>query len=202
MAKATTGKAPSPRGIARRERLIEVTIRFLARNGSRGTSLAEIAAEAGVSQAGLLYHYPTKEDLLHAALDRRDEVEDWVLRDPHDPGLGIVNILADQVARWATHPDMVGMHTVLVAENVSSDSALHPRLIDRYGRTISRIADILSRAQERGEVRADANVHQKAIELISFINGLETAWLLDPTIPAAETAAAWASDQMLALAPK
>lgn len=192
-------KTPSPKGLARKELIIDVATRFLARNGSRGTSLGEIAAEAGVSQAGLLYHFPTKEELLNAVLDRRDEVEDARLWQTPDPGLGIFTVIARNVTRWAKHPEMVGMHTVLVAENVGDEGVLHPRLISRYRMTVDRIRATLAAAQDRGEMRTDVDPRLKAIEIVAFLNGLETAWLLDPGIPAAKTAAAWAADQLRSL---
>ncbi|MDT5170838.1 MAG: hypothetical protein QOD02_4173, partial [Mycobacterium sp.] len=40
--------------------------RLLARNGWRNTSLAQIAKEAGVTPAGLLHHFESKEQLLNA----------------------------------------------------------------------------------------------------------------------------------------
>jgi len=65
-------KRSSPRGDARKKRIIKVATSMLARNGSRGTTLSDIAAAAGVSQAGVVYNYGTKEELLHAVLDYRD----------------------------------------------------------------------------------------------------------------------------------
>ena len=41
-------KRSSPRGDARKKRIIEVATSMLARNGSRGTTLGDIAAAAGV----------------------------------------------------------------------------------------------------------------------------------------------------------
>jgi AcrR family transcriptional regulator len=193
------GKTSSAKGLARKGQIIDITTRFLARNGSRGTSFADVAAEAGVSQAAVLYHFPTKEELLNAVLDRRDEVEDTRLWQAPDPGLEIISIMARNVTRWAKHPDMVGMHTVLVAENVGDDGVLHPRLMSRYRMTDDHIRTTLAAAQDRGEMRTDVDPRLKAIEIVAFINGLETAWLLDPAIPAAKTAAAWATDQVRAL---
>jgi len=190
----------SAKGEARRQLIVDAATRLVAHNGSRGTNLAEIAAEAGVSQSGLLYHYPSKEALLNAVLDRRDEAEDEILWQDADSGLGILDIIAYNVTRWASHPHAVGMHTVLVVENLGGDGVLHPRLASRYHLTAGRISSVLTAAQDRGEIRGDVDTRLKAIEIIAFINGLETAWLLDPEIPVAMTAKAWAAQQRLALA--
>lgn len=193
-------KSISAKGKARRELIVDAATRLVARNGSRGTNLAEIAAEAGVSQSGLLYHYTTKEALLNAVLDRRDDAEDEILWHDTDAGLGILDVIAHNVTRWSSHSHTVGMHTVLVVENLGDDGALHPRLARRYHLTVDRVSSVLAAAQDRGEVRADVDTRLKAIEIIAFINGLETAWLLDPEIPVARTAKAWAAQQRLAMA--
>ena len=65
------------KGEDRKQRILEVAERLLARNGWRNTSLAQIAKEAGVSPAGLLHHFESKEQLLNAVLDARD-VDDGV----------------------------------------------------------------------------------------------------------------------------
>ncbi|MFI6428301.1 TetR/AcrR family transcriptional regulator [Promicromonospora sp. NPDC050880] len=190
----------SAKGKARRELIVDAATRLVARNGSRGTNLAEIAAEAGVSQSGLLYHYSSKEALLHAVLDRRDDAEDEILWHDTDVGLGILDVIAHNVTRWAGHSHSVGMHTVLVVENLGDDGVLHPRLAGRYHVTVDRVAAVLAAAQDRGEIRADVDTRLKAIEIIAFINGLETAWLLDPELPVAAAAKEWAAHQRLAMA--
>jgi AcrR family transcriptional regulator len=193
-------KTASARGIARKERIVDVATRFLARNGARGTTLGDIAAEAGVSQAGLLYHFPTKDDLLHAVLDRRDEFEDALLwSQGSDPGLQIFDIIADIVRSWSDRPEIVGLVAVLVAENVGDEGPLRPRLASKYQLTVDRIASTLSAAQQRGEISAHTDTHLKSIEILAFLSGLEMAWLVSPEIPAAETAAEWARHQVVAL---
>jgi AcrR family transcriptional regulator len=193
-------KTASARGIARKERIVDVATRFLARNGARGTTLGEIAAEAGVSQAGLLYHFSTKDELLHAVLDRRDEFEDALLWSKgSDPGLQIFDIIAGIVRSWSARPEIVGLVAVLVAENVGDDGPLRPRLASKYQLTVDRIASTLRAAQERGEIWAETDTHLKSIEILAFLSGLEMAWLVSPEIPAAETAAAWARHQVMAL---
>lgn len=189
----------SPKGAARRRLIIETATRLIARNGSRGTSLAQIAHESGVSQPGLIYYFPTKDDLLHAALDERDAVEEEALR-PTGDELSIFDTIVASVETWEKSPDAVGMHTVLVAENVGQDGSLRPRLTERYRATVDRFAALLGTAQERGAIRADIDPRQKAMEIIAFVNGLETAWLLNPEVPAARVAALWAAGQRAALA--
>lgn len=64
------------KGDDRKQRILAVAERLLARNGWRNTSLAQIAKEAGVTPAGLLHHFESKEQLLNAVLDARDADDD------------------------------------------------------------------------------------------------------------------------------
>lgn len=60
--------APRMRGDARREQLIRVAIELFARKGFRGTTTKEIASAAGVTEALIFRHFPTKEALYEAIL--------------------------------------------------------------------------------------------------------------------------------------
>ncbi|WP_460542444.1 TetR/AcrR family transcriptional regulator [Glycomyces halotolerans] len=194
------GQGAAARGHARRERILEAATYFIARHGARGTSLAQIAKEAGVSQPGLIYHYNTKELLLHAVLDRRDESEQYFTWGDEDrPGLEVFTMVVDAVERWPEAPDMVGMHTVLVAENASEDNSISKRLRKAYEAGVDKVSLALSRAQEDGVLREDVDPRRKAMEILAFIHGLETAWLANRSVPAEEIAAQWAQDQARAL---
>ncbi|MEO3826458.1 TetR/AcrR family transcriptional regulator [Actinomadura sp. B10D3] len=202
-------KTSSAKGIETRERIIDVAVRFIARNGARGTSLSDIATEAGVSQTGLLYHFGSKEALLNAVLDRHVAfTEQWLWGDGPDPGIGIVWIIARHMADWPSDPqdgsvyNLIGLNTVVLAENVGKDTDLHPRMAEGYRTTIDRVTATLRSAQKRGEMRDDVDPRLKAMEIIAFCYGLEAAWLVNPTILVADAAAQWAAQQTALLAPE
>jgi AcrR family transcriptional regulator len=192
---------PRRRRADRRDELIGIATRLIARNGARGTTLADIAREADVAQATVVYHFGTKEGLLHAVLDGRDSFEDGLLwRFGQDPGMKIFDIIAEIVAGWSEHPEIVGLLSVLIAENIGDDDSLRSRLAGNYRVTVDRIATTLRSAQARGEMRSDVDPTAKAIEMLAFLSGLELAWLVSSDIPATETAAAWAAQQRAQLA--
>ncbi len=190
------------KGQTRKRQIIEVATRMLARNGARGTTLSDIAAEAGVSQAAVVYHFRTKDELLNAVMDNRDRFEDEQLwKAGPDPGLAIFDIIAGIVRSWDSHPEIVGLLAVLLAENVGDGGPLRSRLQGNYQLTVDRISSTLRGAQTRGEMRTDVDPRRKAIEILAFVSGLELAWLITPDLPAAATASAWAKHQRQSLAP-
>jgi TetR/AcrR family transcriptional regulator len=54
----------------RRLQLVETALDFFSRKGFGGTTTKEIAAAAGVTEAIIFRHFPTKQDLYNAVLDR------------------------------------------------------------------------------------------------------------------------------------
>jgi AcrR family transcriptional regulator len=176
-----------------------VAERLLARNGWRNTSLAQIAREAGVTPAGLLHHFQSKEQLLNAVLDARD-ADDAVHADYRSGDL--VSELMRVPERFDRAPELVGTFTVLLAENIAPDAPLHDRLLKRYRDAVDIIVGIIRRGQQSGKYRTDVDPAQKATEILAFINGMETLWLLDPSIPLTEVFKGYAEALGRELAPR
>jgi AcrR family transcriptional regulator len=170
------------KGEDRRQRILAVAERLLARNGWRTTSLAQIAKEAGVTPAGLLHHFESKEQLLNAVLDARDADDD-----AHADRSGdLITELSRVPERFERAPELVGTFAVLLAENIAPDAPLHDRLHKRYQDAVDIITSIIERGQRNGNYRPDVNAANKAVEILAFINGMEILWLLDPSIPLTE----------------
>jgi AcrR family transcriptional regulator len=64
----------------RRELLLDAAYRLFCRDGVQAVGIARIIEEAGVSKMTLYHHFQTKEDLVLAVLERREEVwTQWVI---------------------------------------------------------------------------------------------------------------------------
>jgi AcrR family transcriptional regulator len=168
------------KGEDRKQRILDVAQRLLARNGWRSTTLAQIAREAGVTAAGLLHHFESKEQLLHAVLDARD-ADDENHADQHTGDLA--EAIASAAERFYRSPELVGTFAVLMVENIAPDAPLHDRLVDRYRQAVKIIAERIRSGQDDGRYRTDVHPACKAMEILAFVNGMETSWLLDPSIP-------------------
>ncbi|MFD0689521.1 TetR/AcrR family transcriptional regulator [Actinomadura fibrosa] len=167
------------KGEDRRQRILTAAQRLLARNGSRGTTLGQIAREAGVTTAGLLHHFSSKERLLHAVLDARDAYDTAKF----DPFGDVFAQLLWSAVRYTEAPDLVGMFVVLQTESIDPEAPLHERFLERQRLTLKLVADGIRRGQRAGRYRADVDPAVKAVEILAFLNGIESSWLLDPSIP-------------------
>lgn len=167
------------RGEDRRELILSVAQRFLARNGWRSTSLAQIAREAGLTPAGLLHHFESKDQLLHAVLDARDNDDNARVDRTGD----LVEQLRKLPKRFEESPELVGMYAVLLIENLEPDAHLHDRLLGRYQAALDAVEAGIRRGQHAGRYRTDVDPAVKAVEIVAFLNGMETSWLLDRSLP-------------------
>jgi AcrR family transcriptional regulator len=71
--KKVPGKKVKLTGIERRERIIQAAMEVFSRNGFRGTTLRQLARRAGISEAMIYHHFPSKEALYDAMLEKRIE---------------------------------------------------------------------------------------------------------------------------------
>jgi AcrR family transcriptional regulator len=174
-----------------------VALRLLASNGGRATTLSQIAREAGVSTAGLLHHFASKEQLMHAVLDARDADDD-----AHADYGGDVEVqLANVTRRFMDSPGLVGMFTVLLAENLDPGAPLHERFLRRYRDACAIIGSGIQRGQRTGRFRADTDPWVKAREVVAFLYGIEASWLLDPEVPVAAVFAEYTQSLVTQLSP-
>ncbi|BBZ32533.1 TetR/AcrR family transcriptional regulator [Mycolicibacterium confluentis] len=186
------------KGEDRKIRILAAAQRLLTRNGWRNTTLSQIAKEAGVSAAGLLHHFDSKEQLLHAVVDARDADDD-----AHADRSGdLLEQLANVGERVDRNPELVGTYSVLLVENLMPDAPLHDRMFNRHRAAVRIVADLIRRGQESGRYRSDIDPALKAVQIVSLVNGMEISWLLDPSIPLQEALREYAKSLAQEFAPE
>ena len=63
-------RGPYAGGLARRQKILDTTVALLGEVGYYGLSMRDIARRVGISHPGVIYHFPTKEALLAAVIER------------------------------------------------------------------------------------------------------------------------------------
>lgn len=173
--------ARSPKGARRREQIVEVASELFARSGFRGTGITQIADQVGITEPGLLYHFGSKEGLLRAVIERRDELSQSFARElALLGGLAAVHELPALAYRNREQPGLVRLFAVLLAENLDPADPAHDFFVRRYRELRAAIAEMVRTGQQRGEVRADIDPDVKAVEIMAAIDGITNQWLLDP----------------------
>ena len=171
-------------GRARRERIVAEATKLFGRVGFHSATVLEIAAQCGISRAGLLHHFPTKESLLRAVLEERDRAELARFRENGSgasDGLGVLRGMVDLAEFNSRASGIIELYTVLSAEASAPDHPAHDYFVERYKRIRSGTVWALKRAKAEGYLVGDPDVLSTAIELTSLIDGLQIQWLLAPT---------------------
>lgn len=170
-------------GRARRTRILHIAMEEFAVNGYRGASLARIAERAELSQPGLLHHFHTKEELLAATLDLRDEMDSGRFRSGDGgflTGAAALEALAGLVEHNQRVPGLVQLFAVLSAESVTADHPAHAWARNRYRRIRGFTSEALRAGVEDGEFRSGTDVEGHAARLVAMMDGLQQQWLVDP----------------------
>jgi AcrR family transcriptional regulator len=167
------------KGRAKRREIIDQAMAMFGEAGYRGASLREIAARCGISHPGLLHHFPTKESLLLAVLDHRDEVDiEWLETDSAD-GVTTLRHMVELTALNTTRRGIVELYAVLSAEATSADHPAHAYFEQRYRRAVDTAVTAYARARGSGVLRDGIDPDAAGRQLIALMDGLQVQWLLD-----------------------
>lgn len=169
----------SAAGDQSRERLLVVALDQFASGGYRGTSIAQIAERAGLSQSGLLHHFRSKADLLAAALDHRDELEGHLLETPDGvPAMGwaAFDALVELVRRNAAEPRLVRLFVTLSAEAIDPDHPAHRWMTAHYEGATAWLTAAIERGKATGEMERAMPTAHVVQRTIAIMDGLQILW--------------------------
>lgn len=132
------------RSRATRARLLEAAVACLSEHGWNGTTIAVVAARAGVSRGAAQHHFPTRESLFTAAIDyvtdvRLGEIRAAAARLPAAPQR--TEAVVDMLVRLYTGPLFRAAMQVWLA--ATADAAVRDQLVPleaRVGREAHRAA--------------------------------------------------------------
>src|SRR3954465_5775091 len=111
-------------GIPTRERIISAANALFYNDGIRGVSVDAVAAKAGVTKRTLYYHFKSKDDLIAAYLDGRDQpnikqMASWFEAAEGDAEHRVEAIFPN-LARVARHPKWKGCGFLRTAAELAS----------------------------------------------------------------------------------
>lgn len=178
-------KGSYAKGIAKREEILTTALDVFAQKGYRGASLREIATSVGLSQAGLLHHFSSKEELFAEVLRKRDEVDEHA--HPEGGAVRGFDTLVDVVRHNADVPGLVQLYATISAEAADDDHPGHAYFVERYRALIRGIAQHVRDEQEAGRIDQALDAEQLARIAIAVADGMQVQWMLDDTADMAST---------------
>lgn len=167
----------------RRQEILDAAVEVVVERGFAAARVADVAAIAGTSTGTVHYYFPTKADLLDAALrhasDRardRHRAALATLDDPRQQLLALVELqspegaVADEWAMWL---------------EFWNEARRRPEWQDRnrqmYGDWTGWITEIVQHGVAQGQFRDGVDADEFARRFAGLLDGLAIQCLLDPT---------------------
>jgi len=158
----------------RREQIIDEAIRIVGQRGYRGFGIQELGQRCGVSKAGVLYHFESKDQLFLAVLKELERRERQIVGPlAYDPkakpsAAAIIERLRTLVALAVTQPELGRFHTIMVSESLDPDHPAHASFCARQARALDGFAKALAPYV--------ANPRATARQLLALLQGLTLQW--------------------------
>jgi TetR/AcrR family transcriptional regulator, acrAB operon repressor len=169
-----------------RHRILDAAEQVFQAQGVARTSLAQIAAAAGVTRGAIYWHFADKADLFDAMMQRviaptEAGCLDPALLEADDPLAALRELALDFLMQVARDPQHQRVFEIAIhkSEYVGEMADARDRHLDCARRHRVMLEAAMRRAQEKGVVAARHNTHSAAEGLIALIDGLLLNWTLD-----------------------
>jgi AcrR family transcriptional regulator len=162
-----------------RAEILDRATEAFAQRGFTSTSMREIAMAVGMTQQGITHHFPSKEALLGAVLQRRD---DLAVEQYRKAGLGVLDILRAVVQDNLSKPGLLLLTTTLEAEAINPAHPAHHFFQEHFAKAREVFTTLLRKGQASGEVRDDIPAEQLATTLVAVYEGLQLQWQMGPDL--------------------
>ncbi|KRA24593.1 hypothetical protein ASD65_09360 [Microbacterium sp. Root61] len=168
------------KGIAKREEILSTALEVIAREGYRGASVKELAEAVGLSQAGLLHYFDSKDELFTEILRKRDEIDLETYRTETD--VDPLRVFLRVMRHNAEVPGLVELYTRLNAEASNHDHPAHRFFAERRAAMHALFDGVIDEGKRSGRYPDDVDTATFGLVITAVADGLQTLWLQDPTI--------------------
>lgn len=166
------------RGEERRAEIVRSALEVIAERGYRGATLGAVAERVGLTQQGLLHYFPTKEALLIAVLEERDQWDTGSARRGRG-GAWPLDLLVSLVDYNAMRPGIVQTFSALLGESVTDGHPARDYFTHRYALVRADMEATL-RAEFGERLPSGLTPAEAAPLLVAVMDGLQYQWLHDP----------------------
>ncbi|MBA8815569.1 AcrR family transcriptional regulator [Microbacterium halimionae] len=171
-------RGPYAKSAATRERILDACEAVLGEAGYHAATVRDIADRAGISERGLVHHFPGRDELLRAVLERHEE-QARVASTPA-PGLEALLHLVERVAQDSRTPGIVELHTTLSAEASSVHHPAHEHYVERYDQIRRYATSSFVALDAAGEIDSTLTPDELAAAYVAMSDGLQLQWLYRP----------------------
>ncbi|WP_159501422.1 TetR/AcrR family transcriptional regulator [Microbacterium sp. 18062] len=171
-------RGPYARGRKNRQLILDAAMEVIGDKGYNSTLLQDIAAEVGITPAGILHHFESKEALLAEVLRERDTVNRQRFAGGDEQYPMTVHVMRHN----AGVPGLIQLYVSTVAAASDPHHPLREYLLERDAEILESVKADIVRRQEAGTVNPGVDAEKFARVLVSLSDGLQAQWTIDSTI--------------------
>lgn len=165
----------------KREQILKAAVEIFGNKGSTNGTLADVAEQVGITHAGVLHHFGSKQKLLLEVLAYRDQADVADLAEKHIPdGPELFLHLVRTAFANERRPGIVQAYTVLSSESVTDDHPGREYFEDRYTTLRREVAAAFGELCAQEGVTEPATVAAASAAILAVMDGLQLQWLLHP----------------------
>lgn len=200
-ARVPRARNPRKQTAKTREDILDAALTTFGNRGYNNGSLVEIAEQVGMTHAGVLHHFGSKDQLLLAVLARRDLATSRDLEGAHLPGgAALLAHLRHTAQINAGQPGLVQAYAVLSAESVTDEHPAKEWFRQRYQGLRASIREAVLQEWGADGDLDPAGVDAAAAAVLAVMDGLQIQWLLAPDEIDLAEASAFAINAIVAAA--
>jgi AcrR family transcriptional regulator len=177
-AEGKPGHRSYPKGVRRRQQILDSVITLLAQRGGDRTSLRTVGEAIGVSHAALRHYFSSRDELLVEAYRVHES------RGAGDAPAGdesAVGLMIGSAERNRSIPGLVELYATLSTDALQQQHAVTREFIrERFASLRATLAARIEAGQRAGTIAADVDPLDAAALVIAASDGLQIQWLLEP----------------------
>ncbi|MGO1852580.1 MAG: TetR/AcrR family transcriptional regulator [Microbacteriaceae bacterium] len=178
---STTRTRPATR--QKRTEILKAAVDIFGTKGSANGTLADVAEQVGMTHAGILHHFGSKQNLLLEMLAYRDQADVQDLDEKHIPGGPELFLHLVRTAFVnAQRPGIVQAYTVLSAESITDDHPARAFFEERYTTLRREITEAFGELCAQEGVTDTGAVAAASAAILAVMDGLQLQWLLHPGV--------------------
>ena len=172
-----------PATLQKRTEILEAAVEIFGNKGSTNGTLADVAEQVGMTHAGVLHHFGSKQNLLLEVLAYRDQADVKDLDDKHIPdGPELFLHLVRTAFANTRRPGIVQAYTVLSNESVTDGHPARAFFEARYTTLRREVSEAFHELCAQQGVREPDTVAAASAAILAVMDGLQLQWLLHPEI--------------------
>jgi AcrR family transcriptional regulator len=172
------GRRSYPKGVRRRQQILESAIALFAQRGVDRASLRTVGEAIGVSHAALRHYFSSRDELLVEVYRTHEALAVGHASPAEESAVGVI---VEAAERNRSIPGLVELYATLTTDALQERHALTRKFVrDRFRSLRETLAARIEAGQQAGRIAADIDRLDAAALVIAASDGLQIQWLLDP----------------------